>query len=103
MRHRTILILLGLVSLFSPNAGCKKKSSVPDDTAPAAPQPAVPQAAITPPLGTVQEVPQAKAENGWPLYELPNEGIAIALPPDWRRVDMDPANIDSTFKEILKA
>jgi hypothetical protein len=39
--------------------------------------------------------PSTTAENGWPLYELPAEGFAIALPPDWVHIDASPEALDN--------
>ena len=36
-------------------------------------------------------------ENEWILYELPEEGFAIALPPEWLQISMDP----ETFENAL--
>jgi hypothetical protein len=58
--------------------------------------------AIDPSLGTVLPVPDARTENGWPLYEVKEEGFALALPPDWRQFDMNPVNFEKKFSQALK-
>src|SRR5262245_544162 len=50
-------------------------------------------------LGKLLPVPAAKAESGWPLYEVPAEGFAVELPPGWRRLDMDPTTFEAKFKD----
>jgi hypothetical protein len=47
---------------------------------------------------TVQPVPAARDEGGWPLYEVKAHGFALALPPEWRQFDMNPA----TFEDMLR-
>jgi len=37
-------------------------------------------------------------ENEWVLYELPQEGFALALPPEWLQITLNPA----TFEEALE-
>jgi hypothetical protein len=58
--------------------------------------------AVDPSQGTLRPVPKARAESGWPLYEVPAEGFALALPPDWRQFDMNPATFEARFQEMLK-
>lgn len=48
----------------------------------------------------VLPVPEAREENGWPRYEIAAEGFAVALPPDWRQIDMSPEKFDSVFDEM---
>jgi hypothetical protein len=51
---------------------------------------------------TVQPVPEARDEGGWPVYEVKTGGFAISLPPSWRQIEMDPATFDAKFKEVAK-
>jgi hypothetical protein len=37
-------------------------------------------------------------ENDWVLYELPQDGFAIALPPEWLQITLDP----ETFEDALE-
>lgn len=47
-------------------------------------------------------MPDAKSESGWPLYEVPAEGFALALPPDWRQFEMNPATFEAKFQDTVK-
>jgi hypothetical protein len=80
----TLLFVLVLVSLGE--TGCKKRNR-----------------AIETPEGTIQPVPETRSETGWPLYEVRNEGFALALPQGWRRFDMNPSTFDQSMREALKA
>jgi hypothetical protein len=39
-------------------------------------------------------VPEKTAENDWPLYEVPAEGFALALPADWEHIEINPQTLD---------
>src|SRR5262249_23621941 len=52
--------------------------------------------------GTILPVPQTTTEAGWPLYEVPAEGFALSLPPDWRQIDMDPKTFEAKFSELAR-
>jgi hypothetical protein len=52
--------------------------------------------------GTILPVPETKTPDGWPLYEVKREGFAIALPPEWRQFDMNPATFEKSFQEGAK-
>jgi tetratricopeptide (TPR) repeat protein len=39
-------------------------------------------------------------ETGWVLYEKPAEGFALALPPTWKQIDMDPNSINTDLDLI---
>lgn len=39
-------------------------------------------------------------ETGWVLYEKPAEGFALALPPTWKQIDMDPNTINTDLDLI---
>jgi hypothetical protein len=58
-------------------------------------------AATGTPAVQILPVAEAKDEGGWPLYEVPAEGFALALPPDWRRIDMDPKTFEASFNGVL--
>lgn len=49
------------------------------------------------PLGEARPVP--KAEDGWPLYEQPADGFAIALPPGWTALNLDPKTLDRVLEQ----
>jgi hypothetical protein len=53
--------------------------------------------------GLILPVPEARSENGWPLYEVPAEGFALALPPEWRQFDMNPATFEQTYRDAIRA
>jgi len=36
-------------------------------------------------------------ENEWILYELPEEGFAIALPPEWLQISLDPETLENAL------
>lgn len=50
----------------------------------------------------LRPVPEKKTENGWPIYEVPSEGFALAMPSDWREVEMNPDKFEANFREMLK-
>lgn len=52
--------------------------------------------------GIAPSVSITKTEDGWSLYEISSEGFALALPPDWRQFNMDPATFDATMKATLR-
>jgi hypothetical protein len=85
MHCRWPALLFGSILVASLGTGCHKRQAA-TDTSP----------------GKIMPVPEAKAESGWPLYEVPAEGFALALPPDWRRFDMNPATFEATMDEMLK-
>jgi hypothetical protein len=84
--HRTSRALLfGSILLVCFGTACSKRGAAPD-TSP----------------GKILPVPQVKTESGWPLYEVPAEGFALALPPDWRQFDMNPATFEASIQETMK-
>jgi hypothetical protein len=85
MRCLRRALLFALLLLIGCGTACSKRSRAPDTS-----------------VGTIQPVPHARAEGGWPLYEVPAEGFALALPPDWRQIDMNPATFEAKFQETLK-
>jgi hypothetical protein len=58
-------------------------------------------AATSTPAVQILPVAETKDEGGWPLYEVPAEGFALALPPGWRRFDMDPKTFEASFNGVL--
>lgn len=52
---------------------------------------------------TPRDVPEARDEKGWPLYEQAGDGFAVALPPDWVAADLTPEALNRTLNEGLKA
>lgn len=83
MSHgRSGFALLALILLACLIAGCKKRTETPEGV-------------------TLKPVPEERSETGWPLYEVRNEGFALALPPEWRQFDMNPATFEKTFGEVM--
>jgi len=66
----------------------------PAPTATRVPPTATPQPTPTPPVAT------PTLEAGWVLYEKPADGFAIALPPTWRQIDMDPQTLGASLDAI---
>src|SRR5262245_27250848 len=85
MRCTWRALLFALILLIGCGTACSKRRPMPDTS-----------------LGTVQPVPPAKTDSGWPLFEVPAEGFALAIPPDWRQFDMNPATFEPKFREALK-
>jgi hypothetical protein len=52
------------------------------------------------PVWKTLPAPATTAENGWPLYEVPAEGFAIALPPDWVHIDASPQALDNMARGV---
>ena len=48
-------------------------------------------------------VSKVKAENDWPLYEVPAEGFAVALPPDWVHMEVSSQNMDEMIAKLVTA
>jgi hypothetical protein len=46
-------------------------------------------------------VSEVNAENGWPLYEVPAEGFALALPPDWVHIEVNPQTLDDMVQKLM--
>ncbi|MEL6382184.1 MAG: hypothetical protein AAFQ89_06875 [Cyanobacteria bacterium J06626_18] len=42
---------------------------------------------------TAPTVTSSTLDNGWVLYSVPEDGFAIALPPEWVQIDVDPDTI----------
>ncbi len=57
---------------------------------------------VTMPPEMFRPVPDARAENGWPVYEVPTEGFALAIPPDWRELEIDPEKFEANYQAMLK-
>lgn len=53
------------------------------------------------PLGEARPVPAKSDEGGWPLYEQPADGFAIALPPGWTTLNLDPKTLDRTLERNI--
>jgi hypothetical protein len=54
------------------------------------------------PLAEVRPVPGAVDPGGWPVYEQPADGFALALPPDWTAFNLDPKTLDRTLEQGLR-
>jgi hypothetical protein len=48
-------------------------------------------------------VPEAVDEGGWPLYEQPADGFAMALPPGWTALQLGPKTLDQTLEQGLRS
>lgn len=44
--------------------------------------------------------PPADLAEGWQLFDKPEDGFAIALPPTWTQIDVDQATLDETLSEL---
>jgi hypothetical protein len=45
---------------------------------------------------------QGQLEEGWARYEEAEEGFAIALPPGWQQMDLDPEAVRESMQNTLK-
>ncbi|MDH7488785.1 MAG: DsbA family protein [Anaerolineae bacterium] len=88
MNKRLALIVLALA--MSLLANCQAK---PTPTPTPTPQPTATTPAVAP------TEPPAPTE-GWTVYEVPDERFAIALPPTWGNVDMNPANFQASLNAV---
>jgi hypothetical protein len=75
------LVLLAVILLLISGPGCRKRTEQTD-------------------LGTPLPAPKATAANGWPLYEVPDEGFAIALPADWVGMQANPQSFDGMIRQM---
>src|SRR5437763_16870392 len=76
------LFVPGIILVLGFGAGCKRR--------------------VTAPPATIMPVATTRDDGGWPLYEKPAEGFAVALPPDWRQIDMDPKTFEGKLKEVAQ-
>ena len=53
------------------------------------------------PIPAVLPIPEARDEKGWPVYEVQTDHFALALPPNWRSIDMSPEGFESRLQETL--
>lgn len=83
-RKKSVAPILATLWLAFFVAGCSV-SSIPPTVPPPTPTPVPP---------TETPLPEA----GWTVYQMPEAGFTIALPPTWRRIDMD----SQTFESILQ-
>ncbi len=88
MNKRLALMTLALALVLLAN--CQAK---PTPTATPTPQP------TTAPTAAPTATSAPASTEGWTRYEVPDERFAIALPPTWGNVDMNPAK----FQESLNA
>src|SRR5262249_2556855 len=54
------------------------------------------------PLAGVRPVPKSVDEGGWPLYEQPADGFALALPPGWTAFNLDPKTLDRVLEQGIR-
>jgi hypothetical protein len=50
-----------------------------------------------------RDIPATKDEKGWPLYEQPADGFALALPPDWVALNLEAGALDKAVDQGLRA
>ena len=82
-------------------SGCRG----PAPTATPVPATPTPRPTRVPPTATPRPTSTAPVatptlEAGWVLYEKPADGFAIALPPTWRQIDMDPQTWQASLDAI---
>jgi len=53
-------------------------------------------------IGKTMPVPSAKDPSGWPVYQVSGEDFSIALPPDWRQIDMNPQKFEAGMQEAIR-
>ncbi len=53
-----------------------------------------------PDLGKRLPKPTAKAENGWPLYEVTSENFAIAVPEGWVGFEANPETMEQMIEQV---
>jgi hypothetical protein len=103
-KWRFLLLISFLVISFS--TGCNKHN--PSTDVSSGTTQSVPEAKVERPEAkaerpeTKAERPETKAEQRWPLYEVPTEGFALELPPDWRKFNMNPATFDVELQKAIK-
>src|SRR5262249_47699674 len=54
------------------------------------------------PLGEVRPVPKKTDEQGWPLYEQPADGFALAVPPSWTALQVNPQTLDRILEQAIQ-
>jgi hypothetical protein len=85
MTHLKVPVVLLILAFFIPvGIACKRKTTLDSS------------------VGTVKPVSEEKDENGWPLYSVPEEGFALALPSHWRQIDMNPKTFESGFQKTIQ-
>jgi len=47
-------------------------------------------------------VPEARTDNGWPIYVVSEEGFSLAIPPEWRQVDTSPGKFEANYTQFLE-
>lgn len=61
-----------------------------------------PTPTFTPTATPSQTTLTSTLSSGWILYEKPTEGYALALPPSWEQIDMDPEAIEDLLDAFSK-
>jgi len=69
------------------------------------PKPTRPPTPTPAPTATVAQVGAASVvtstlKNGWILYQVESEGFAMALPPEWIQISLDPQAFDAALKVV---
>jgi hypothetical protein len=59
--------------------------------------------ASTPNSAATTSTETALLDSGWIRYTKESEGFALALPPEWLQVDMNPATIDAALKKLANS
>jgi hypothetical protein len=54
------------------------------------------------PLGEARPVPKKTDEHGWPLYEQPADGFALAVPPGWMALQVNPQTLDRMLEQMVR-
>lgn len=105
MRNKNLLIVLAAVLILIAGLGCGGFSLFAPTPTPT-PTPthtptATPTSTPTPTFTPTPEAPAgAVLPEGWTLYEIEDEGYAIALPPDWEQIDVDPETLEASINAV---
>jgi len=54
------------------------------------------------PLGEARPVPKKTDEQGWPLYEQPADGFALAVPTTWIALQVNPQTFDRVLEQTIR-
>lgn len=90
------LVPLTLALALALLAHCQAK---PTPTLTPSPSPVPPTPTATPVVAPTATAAPVSTE-GWTRYEVPDEQFAIALPPTWGNVDMDPARFQASLNAV---
>ncbi len=105
MRNKKLWIVLSAVLILLAGLGCGGFSlfaptPTPTPTPTSTPT-ATPTSTPTPTFTPTPEAPAgATIPEGWTLYEVDDEGYAIALPPNWEQIDIDPETLEASINAV---